>query len=179
MLNKILVAIDYSDFSRHVLDQAIALAKKVGSQITLLHVLTSRDSGYPDNSIFTPFDFIPAESKRYTEIMQRYDQQWQEYMDRNLKMLQSFAREVEAQGVEVDYDQRFGEPGSTICDVAQDLSVDTIVLGRRGHRGVSELFLGSTSNYVLHHAPCSVWIIQKRFDAPDFEMAAQKTVTVS
>lgn len=179
MLNKILVAIDYSDFSRHVLDQAIALAKKVGSQITLLHVLTSRDSGYPDNSIFTAFDFIPAESTRYAEIMQRYDQQWQEYMDRNLKMLQSFAREVEAQGVEVDYYQRFGEPGTTICGVGRDLSVDTIVIGRRGHRGVSELFLGSISNYVLHHAPCSVWVIQKPFDAPEPELAKHQTAVVS
>jgi nucleotide-binding universal stress UspA family protein len=29
-------------------------------------------------------------------------------------------------------------------------------MGRRGRTGLSELFLGSVSNYVTHHAPCSV-----------------------
>lgn len=82
MFEKILVAIDYSDFSRHILNKAIALAKKMGSRLTLLHVLTSQDSGYPDNSIFTPFDFVPVESATYAEVMRRYDQQWQEFMDR-------------------------------------------------------------------------------------------------
>lgn len=94
-------------------------------------------------------------------------------------MLQSFAREVEAEGVKVDYYQRLGDPGSTICKVAQDLSVEIILIGRRGHRGVSELFLGSTGNYVLHHALCSVWVVQAPPDASGEEVTNQQAATVT
>ncbi|MDB9482953.1 universal stress protein, partial [Dolichospermum circinale CS-537/05] len=34
-----------------------------------------------------------------------------------------------------------------------------IMMGRRGRSGLAEFFLGSQSNYVLHHAPCSVQIV--------------------
>ena len=37
---------------------------------------------------------------------------------------------------------------------------DVIVMGHRGISGLQEFFLGSVSNYVLHHAPCSVLIVQ-------------------
>lgn len=33
-------------------------------------------------------------------------------------------------------------------------------MGRRGHKGLSEILLGSVSNYVVHHAPCSVLVLQ-------------------
>ncbi|NEO65320.1 MAG: universal stress protein, partial [Moorea sp. SIO4G2] len=35
-----------------------------------------------------------------------------------------------------------------------------IVLGRRGLGGLKEMVLGSVSNYVVHHAPCSVLVVQ-------------------
>ncbi len=44
--------------------------------------------------------------------------------------------------------------------MARNCGADVIVMGRRGHSGLSELILGSVSNYVLHHAPCSVLIVQ-------------------
>ncbi|MEA5469202.1 universal stress protein [Spirulina sp. 06S082] len=37
---------------------------------------------------------------------------------------------------------------------------DLIAIGRCGHSGLTELFLGSVSNYVLYHAFCSVLIVQ-------------------
>ncbi|MGF1673753.1 MAG: universal stress protein, partial [Rivularia sp. (in: cyanobacteria)] len=52
-------------------------------------------------------------------------------------------------------------PGYMICNVARSREVDLIVVGRHGRTGLSEFFLGSVSNYVLHHAPCSVLTIQK------------------
>ena len=81
--------------------------------------------------------------------------------------------------MKVDYYQWLGDPGSTICKVAQDAAVDTILIRSRGHRGMSELFLGSTSNYVLHHAPCSVWVIQKKAAASSEAVQNQRSATVS
>jgi hypothetical protein len=51
-------------------------------------------------------------------------------------------------------------PGPTICKLAHDWPADLIVLGNRGRSGMAELLLGSVSNYVLHHAACSVLVVK-------------------
>jgi nucleotide-binding universal stress UspA family protein len=57
-------------------------------------------------------------------------------------------------------DCQLGEAGSLICKAAQNWGTDLIVIGRRGHRWLSEILLGSVSNYVVHHALCSVLVVQ-------------------
>jgi nucleotide-binding universal stress UspA family protein len=49
-----------------------------------------------------------------------------------------------------------GEPGAAICQLATELSARAIVIGSRGRGGLTRAFLGSVSDYVVRHAPCSV-----------------------
>lgn len=49
-----------------------------------------------------------------------------------------------------------GQPGPAICKLAAELSAAAIVIGTRGHGGVKRAVLGSVSDYVVRHAPCSV-----------------------
>jgi nucleotide-binding universal stress UspA family protein len=53
---------------------------------------------------------------------------------------------------------RFGSPAEVLCDIAEHLEADLIVVGNRGMKG-GRRFLGSVPNTVTHHAPCSVLII--------------------
>jgi nucleotide-binding universal stress UspA family protein len=62
--------------------------------------------------------------------------------------------------MQVEISQNLGNSGSMICEVAKSWSADAIVMGRNQKSMLSEIFFGSTSNYVLHHAPCSVMVIQ-------------------
>ena len=55
---------------------------------------------------------------------------------------------------------RHGHRGETIVQVAQEEHADLVVVGARGHSAVSRLLLGSTSDYVATHAPCSVLVIR-------------------
>jgi len=65
-----------------------------------------------------------------------------------------------ARGVATEWDVKVGDAGSVLLQLAVVWNADLIVLGRRGHRGLAEVFLGSISNYVVHHAPCSVLVVQ-------------------
>ncbi len=49
-----------------------------------------------------------------------------------------------------------GHPGEEICQLASELSARAVVLGSRGRGGLTRLLLGSISDYVVRHAPCSV-----------------------
>lgn len=51
-----------------------------------------------------------------------------------------------------------GAPGPTICDLAEVLDADVIVMGTRGRSGIRRAVLGSVSDHVVRHAPCSVMI---------------------
>ncbi|GAB1541198.1 hypothetical protein NUACC21_38680 [Scytonema sp. NUACC21] len=50
MFDKILVALDTSTSSRSVFEEAIALAKALRANLTLLHVLSPEEEGSPNTS---------------------------------------------------------------------------------------------------------------------------------
>ena len=57
---------------------------------------------------------------------------------------------------------RSGNPGSGICDVVTEFDVGCIVIGSRGLSAVRRTFVGSVSDYVLHHARVPVTIVPPR-----------------
>jgi len=52
-----------------------------------------------------------------------------------------------------------GDAAAAICQVAERLGVDVVVVGSHGRTGLARLFLGSVSEHVVRHAPCPVLVI--------------------
>ena len=94
-------------------------------------------------------------------ILNVYQQQWQKLEQEGLKLLQSLTEEATKAGVKTQFKQTLGYPGRNICEEAQTWAAELILVGSRGLTGVKEMFLGSISNYVTHHAPCSVLIVRE------------------
>lgn len=176
MFPRILVTLDNSDFSREVFNEALTLAKTIQAELLLLHVLTSADEGYPDIAAFPEMTTFPP--NLYEEAMQRYAQQWETFEQQGGARLRALVQEAEAAGVKADFTQFLGSPGSIICNVARTWNADLIMLGRRGRRGVSELLLGSVSNYVMHHAGCSVLIVQGKVALKPDAVAEKQAISV-
>jgi nucleotide-binding universal stress UspA family protein len=57
---------------------------------------------------------------------------------------------------------RTGEARQQIIDYATEWPADLIVLGSHGRRGLNRFLLGSVSEGVVRHAPCSVEIVRGR-----------------
>ncbi|HEY3833789.1 MAG TPA: universal stress protein [Acidimicrobiia bacterium] len=79
------------------------------------------------------------------------------------------------QGVPVDRILEHGDPGATICMVAEHIGADVIVIGSHGKNWIKRVLLGSVSEYVVHHAKCPVLVVpapRDREDAPAHEAAA-------
>jgi nucleotide-binding universal stress UspA family protein len=60
-----------------------------------------------------------------------------------------------------------GDPVELILEQAEVLEADLIVLGTHGRRGFDRWVLGSVTERVLHHAPCSVLTVNGRAERPD------------
>lgn len=51
-----------------------------------------------------------------------------------------------------------GDAGAVVCDFAEQIDADVIVMGTRGRGGLKRAFLGSVSDHVVRNAPCPVVI---------------------
>ncbi|KAL5004326.1 hypothetical protein ScPMuIL_017782 [Solemya velum] len=54
-----------------------------------------------------------------------------------------------------------GEPGSSIVAAAETENADFIVTGCRGLGTIRRTFLGSVSDYILHHSPKPVFVCRR------------------
>jgi nucleotide-binding universal stress UspA family protein len=158
MFKRIIVAITPGENNNHILAEAIALAKLTEAELMLLHVLSSSDAGYP--SPIYPNAGSVYEGAIREEAVKNYTRQWEAYARDSIQFIQRLTAEATSAGIKTEFTQNGGDPGDVICKLAETWNADLIMVGRRGHSGLKELFLGSISNYVLHHAPCSVLTIQ-------------------
>lgn len=55
-----------------------------------------------------------------------------------------------------------GSPESRIVEKAEEISADLIIVGSHGYNRWERLLLGSVSDSVIHHAPCSVLVVRSK-----------------
>ncbi|MGB3295786.1 MAG: universal stress protein [Phormidesmis sp.] len=157
MFRKILVALDLDETCVPLFNKALALAQATEAELLLLSVLSPNGDGtlpllsYPG---MTGYPLTMDET-----VWSVYQQRYQEYKEKGLSALSRFTDQATAAGVQARFTQVTGNPGWTICDRARTQQADLIVVGSHGRRGLSEMLIGSVSNYVTHHAPCSVLVV--------------------
>ena len=156
MFAKILVALDASSQAPAIFDFALSIAQPGLSKLLLLHLI---DWQIPEVSpwvgIGTLYD-VNVSSDRYNWNRQHLQQE----IEQSKIWLKSYAQKAISHNIDCEFECRLGSCNLGIGDRAKEWNADVIVIGRRGRGNISELILGSVSNYVIHHAPCSVLVVQ-------------------
>lgn len=159
MLNSILVAIDESASSQWAFETALAMAKPLSARLVLVHVLDAFSTNSPKH----PCVLVETFSTDLGDSVQKaYEQEWQQFVDRHSALLNQRQSEAEAAGVETTCLQTQGVPGLKICEIARTEDIDLILVGNRDRTNQRELDNGSVSNYLVHHAPCSVTVVHPK-----------------
>lgn len=71
------------------------------------------------------------------------------------------ARRVAAEhGVQLTTEVRVGNAAQQIVQAAREGGFDLVVLGAKGHSVIRDFLLGTTTDRVSHHAPCSVRVVR-------------------
>ncbi|MEG4045238.1 universal stress protein [Microcoleus sp. Pol17_C1] len=156
---KIFAALDDSELGHRVFTQALELALNDRAQVMLFNCVTVSTMG----ETAVP---IPVDLGMNVELMDQAYQAQRLRLEREEKhasgLLKNYCDAAANKGLQVEFDCKMdGDPGHCICEAAENWGADLIVLGRRGRTGFAEAFLGSVSNYVVHHASCSVLVIQE------------------
>lgn len=169
MFKKILVALDRSLQAASVVDFALSIAQPKVSEVLLLHFI---DWQIQDVSPWIGFgtlydvnlsraQLIGQDSPLATTSYDRSRQRLQKEVETSQDWLETLTKKAQKRkNLIYQYECRIGNCNLGIGDRAKEWGADLIVIGRRGHRNISEILLGSVSNYVIHHAPCSVMVVQ-------------------
>ena len=140
MFDRILLAVDGSEHALHAARKAAEMARTMNP--SEFRIVVSYDSiptylGEPNMQLAIDARKIEAE----------------EILSRAVKEVGNIPREIHTEIIE-------GDAAEAIIDVATTRGSDVIAMGSRGFGRLAGLLLGSTSQKVLAHAPCSVLIVR-------------------
>jgi nucleotide-binding universal stress UspA family protein len=144
-IQQILCPIDFSEFSRHALDHAVAIARRYDATITVFNVCalvpaTAYAPGTPMLPVSVPtpgdLDALLASMKRFVET------------------------EIGATA-SMRFEIGEGDAAAEILDRAMAIPCDLIVMGTHGRSGFERLVLGSVAEKVIHKAACPVLTVPR------------------
>lgn len=135
-LQKILVPTDLSECSKKALQYAVPFAKQFGAELHLLYV----SEPYPPVPELGPVDVVPPQDAKAD--------------------LEALRRSI-GQSVRTSASLRVGTPHVEIAESARELEADLIIIATHGRKGFERMFLGSTAETVVRHAPCPVLIVRQ------------------
>ena len=143
---RILLAVDLTEECRRVATRANALATSSAAELHIVHVIEPLSLAYGGD---IPMDLSTVQDQIHEQARSH---------------LADFAASFK-----IPEEQRhlvFGRPESEIHRIAEDESMDLIVVGSHGRHGLA-LLLGSTANGVLHGATCDVLAVRVGRDVSD------------
>lgn len=146
MYEKILVPVDGSPTSLAGLNEAIALARVMGSTIKLLHVVD-------EISLMTSFEAAMALPPNVFDLLKEAGQQ----------VLSDAETRTRAAGIAVEaelFESYSGRVSDLILTEAKEWGAQIIVLGTHGRRGVGRMLLGSDAEQVLRQSPVPVLLVR-------------------
>lgn len=156
--HRILVALDKTTGPSLVLQKTQELATVWGGHLMLCHCLTGP---MPASSEMFATGSLGMYGSPYTpELLAHSEQLLREQRQQVCSDLRALQAQLSTEQLAVEFDCQSGDPGQYICQLAKAWQANLIVVGRRGRRGISEMVMGSVSNYVVHHAHCSVLVVQ-------------------
>jgi nucleotide-binding universal stress UspA family protein len=161
---RILVAIDRSFQASFIFTRALEQAKPKLSQLLIIHSLRVETDFH--RQVEADLRHTTDVSDLYATMRQLQQKRIQQELEKAQNWLDFYRQEAAARGIPTTVESRVGEAGSLICEIAQRWAADLIVLGRRDNQGVKHVALGSVSNYVTHHAPCSVLVARVPSQVP-------------
>ena len=137
-INKILFAVDNSEYARAGIPLAAKFGKSENAEVLILHVLA-------------PLPYLLAEEGVIVKIDREMHLAGEE-------LLLEFQRALEADGVKCSVRLAEGEIASTVIEVCAEEKCGLIIMGARGQGGLKSLLLGSVSHKVLQLSSTPVLI---------------------
>ncbi|MBT8381325.1 MAG: universal stress protein [Ignavibacteriaceae bacterium] len=143
-IKKVLIPIDFSDYSKSALRYAINFAKCFKAEMHLIYVV---------EPVIYPPDFSMGQI-----AIPSVNAEWDERAKDELSKL---AKEEIPNDVKSKTIIKTGKPFLEIIETAAEEDIDLIIISTHGHSGVEHILFGSTAEKVVRKAPCPVLTLRE------------------
>jgi len=134
---RILVALDGSEYTDAIVDQAISMGRICNSVIYAISVIAF----FPESLAIAP-------------------QLEEEVAKKTREFLEIVKKKIEKENLTCETIVRLdAQPSLPIVEEAKNRGVDLIIMGTRGTTGLKRIFLGSVAQKVIGYAPCPVMVV--------------------
>ncbi len=144
-IERILVAVDFSNFDQSAVNTAAAIAKRQNAWLTIIHVVPHDNPSDEDYKLSR--DTLTNVHHVLKKITSKIYRQFK---------------------VKADSMTDIGDPAEVICEVATKEDHSIIVLGTHGHSGIREK-IGSVAYSIVEKAPCPVLVVPGEWDRLNFK----------
>lgn len=135
-VHHILCPVDFSDSSRRALKNAIIMARRFKSELTILAVCELNGINW-----FTSEEYKEKENNlRYVLHQEEFD---------------TFLKEFNLTGVNWKKENPKGNPAEEILSATSRKMIDLLIMGTTGRTGVNRVLMGSVTEKVVREVPCS------------------------
>ena len=148
-LKKVLIALDYDPTAQKVAETGFSLAKTMGAEVILLHVI-SDPSHYTltEHVIIMGFAGLTTPLNiQNSEELKKVSQQFLDKSKHHLgdEAIQTLVKE--------------GDFAEAILKAAENVHADIIVMGSHSRKWMEKIVMGSVTEKVLRHTPIPLFII--------------------
>ena len=137
-MQRIVVGFDGSDHARKALERAADIAN--GATVAVV------SSAYVSPYLRDPSGAVSPVDPKDVEARANALAEAREYLG--------------GRGIKGEFIEGHGKPADVIVEEAKESGADLIVVGTRGLGATRQLFMGSVSTNVVHHAPCDVLVVR-------------------
>jgi nucleotide-binding universal stress UspA family protein len=137
---RILVPVDFTDYSNRAVDYAGMLAAEFGARVRVLHVI--------EKFTYSVTDTIQVVD--HYSALQAIAQ----------PLIEGLRKRLDERGVAAEAEIRTGTPYAEILDEAKRFKPDLIVMGTHGRTGLAHALLGSVAERVVRLATCPVLTVR-------------------
>jgi nucleotide-binding universal stress UspA family protein len=145
---RILCPVDFSEFSRHALSHAVALARRYEGRVTLLYVAPLLPSVVTFPMSVDPLTLDAASRQGLWEELREFAGKLRDEVPMDVALLE-------------------GDAARQIVERAREGQADLVVMGTHGRSGFERWMLGSVTEKVLRKAPCPVLTVPRATPAAE------------
>lgn len=154
-IKKVLVPIDFSDYSKSALKYAVNFSKLFNAEIILIYVV---------EPVIYPPDFSMGQI-----AMPSLNTEWDERAKDELDKLAKSEISTSVKTI-----LKTGKPFVEIIETAKEENIDLIIIATHGHTGVEHILFGSTAEKVVRKAPCPVLTLREPIKGYDYKEGIRK-----
>ncbi len=148
-VKKILAPIDFSEHSMEAMRGAMELAKDVGAEVHLVHVIAPHHTFVP-----LPLATNAEQSRELVREAAMLEQAEEE--------LKRIKKDEFGDSKKVLTNAEVGHPVQKLVEYAKSNEIDLILLATHGRTGSEHFIIGSVAEKIVRNAPCSVLVFRRR-----------------